>query len=183
MVETSSAGVPEQAQAAKDEAINQASDLKDTALEHVGAVTADAKEKATNVAHDLRRELETQGDAQAKRAASALHDVGSQLSDMANAGRPGPVSDVTRQLADSRGWLPAVSRKAASRPSPTISVSSPAGSQVSSWPPLGIAGSVVYSDPAQRAEQRQPVWAANQCAVHERTARHECAVRAAARSL
>ena len=31
MVETSSAGVPEQAQAAKDEAINQASDLKDTA--------------------------------------------------------------------------------------------------------------------------------------------------------
>ena len=100
MVETSSAGVPEQAQAAKDEAINQASDLKDTALEHVGAVTADAKEKATNVAHDLRRELETQGDAQAKRAASALHDVGSQLSDMANAGRPGPVSDVTRQLAD-----------------------------------------------------------------------------------
>ncbi len=100
MVETSSAGVPEQAQAAKDEAINQASDLKDTALEHVGAVTADAKEKATNVAHDLRRELETQGDAQAKRAASALHDVGSQLSDMANAGKPGPVSDVTRQLAD-----------------------------------------------------------------------------------
>jgi len=100
MVETSSAGVPEQAQAAKDEAVNQASDLKDTALEHVGAVTADAKERAINVAHDVRRELETQGDAQAKRAASALHNVGSQLSDMANAGQPGPVSDVTRQLAD-----------------------------------------------------------------------------------
>jgi hypothetical protein len=100
MVETSSTGVPEQAQAAKDEAINQASDLKDTALEHVGAVTADAKEKASNVAHDVRRELETQGDAQAKRAASALHDVGAQLSDMANAGQPGPVSEVTRQLAD-----------------------------------------------------------------------------------
>jgi len=100
MVETSSAAVPEQAQAAKDEAINQAGDLKDTAIEHVGAVTADAKEKATNVAHDVRRELETQGDAQAKRAASALHDVGSQLSDMANAGQPGPVSDMTRQLAD-----------------------------------------------------------------------------------
>ena len=39
MVETSSSGVPEQAQAAKDEAINQAGDLKDTALEHVGALT------------------------------------------------------------------------------------------------------------------------------------------------
>jgi hypothetical protein len=100
MVETSSAAMPEQAQAAKDEAINQAGELKDTALEHVSAVTADAKEKATNVAHDVRRELETQGDTQAKRAASALHDVGSQLSDMANAGQPGPVTDVTRQLAD-----------------------------------------------------------------------------------
>jgi len=100
MVETSSNGVPDQAHAAKDEAIHQASDLKDTALEHVGAVTADAKAKATDVAHDVRRELSTQGDAQARRAASALHDVGSQLSDMANAGQPGPVSDVTRQLAD-----------------------------------------------------------------------------------
>jgi plasmid stabilization system protein ParE len=100
MVETSSNGVPDQAQAAKDEAIHQASDLKDTALEHVGAVTADAKAKATDVAHDVRRELHTQGETQAKRAASALHDVGSQLSDMANAGQPGPVSDVTRQLAD-----------------------------------------------------------------------------------
>jgi len=100
MVETSSAAVPQQAQAAKDEAINQASELKDTALEHVGAVTAEAKEQATNVAHDVRRELETQGDAQARRAASALHDVGSQLSDMANAGQPGPVTDVTRQLAN-----------------------------------------------------------------------------------
>jgi len=100
MVETSSTGVPEQAHAAKDEAINQASDLKDTALEHVGAVTDDAKEQATNVARDVRRELETQGDVQAKRAASMLHDVGSQLSDMASAGQPGPVAEVTRQLGD-----------------------------------------------------------------------------------
>jgi hypothetical protein len=100
MVETSSTGVPEQAQAAKDEAINRAGDLKDTALEHVGAVTSDAKDKATDVARDVRRELETQGDTQAKRAASVLHDVGSQLTDMASAGQPGPVSDVTRQLAD-----------------------------------------------------------------------------------
>jgi len=100
MVDTTSTGAPGQAQAAKEEAMNQASDLKDTAREHVGAMTDDAKEKATNVAHDVRRELETQGDTQAKRAASALHNVGSQLSDMANAGQPGPVVDVTRQLAD-----------------------------------------------------------------------------------
>jgi hypothetical protein len=100
MVETRSAGVPDQAQAAKDEALTQAGDLKDTALEHVGALTDDAKDKATNVAHDLRRDFETQGDVQAKRAASALHDVGSQLSDMASSAQPGPVADVTRQLAD-----------------------------------------------------------------------------------
>ena len=100
MVETSPTAVPEQAQAAKDEAINRAGDLKDTALEHVGAMTDDAKEQATNVAHDVRRELESQGDAQAKRAASALHGVGAQLADMAKAGQPGAVSDVTRQLAD-----------------------------------------------------------------------------------
>jgi len=100
MVETSSTRVPEQAQATKGEALNQASDLKDTALEHVGALTDDAKNKATNVAHDVRRELETQGDTQAKRAASALHSVGSQLHDMADSAQPGTVTDVTRQLAD-----------------------------------------------------------------------------------
>jgi plasmid stabilization system protein ParE len=98
--ETSSTGVPEQAQAAKDAAINQASDLKDTALEHVGAMTDDAKAKASDVVQDVRRQLETQGEAQAKRAASALHDVGTQLSEMAGAGQTGPVADVTRQLAD-----------------------------------------------------------------------------------
>ncbi len=100
MVETSTTGVPEQAHAAKDEAMNQASDLKDTALEHVTALTGDAKDKATNVAHDVRRELETQGDAQARRAASALHSVGVQLHGMADSGQPGAVRDVTRQLAD-----------------------------------------------------------------------------------
>ena len=51
-------------------------------------------------AHDVRRELESQGDVQAKRVASTLHDVGSQLDDMAASGQSGPVTDVTRQLAD-----------------------------------------------------------------------------------
>lgn len=100
MVETSSSGVPEQAQAAKDEAINQAGVLKETALEHVGTLTSDAKDRATDVARDVRRELESQGDSQAKRAASMLHDVGTQLTDMASGAEPGPVQQVTRQLAD-----------------------------------------------------------------------------------
>ena len=100
MVETSSSGVPEQAHAAKDEAINQAGVLKETAVEHVGTLTSDAKDRASDVARDVRRELESQGDSQAKRAASMLHDVGTQLTDMASGAEPGPVQQVTRQLAD-----------------------------------------------------------------------------------
>jgi hypothetical protein len=100
MVDEATGGVPEQAQAVKDEAMSQATDLKDTALEHVGGLAQEAKTKAGDVVGDMRRELETQGDAQAKRAAAVLHDVGSQLHDMAAAGQPGPVADVTRQLAD-----------------------------------------------------------------------------------
>ena len=57
----------------KDQAVDQAHELKDTAVEHVGAVTQEAKEKASNVAHDVRRELETQGESQAQRLAIALH--------------------------------------------------------------------------------------------------------------
>jgi hypothetical protein len=100
MAESTTTGVPEQAQAVKDEALSQVGDLKDTALEHASAVTEDAKGKAADVARDVRRELETQGDVQAKRAASVLHDVGSQLNDMAGSGQPGAVSDVARHLAD-----------------------------------------------------------------------------------
>ena len=85
----------------KDQAVDQAHDLKDTAVEHATAVTQEAKEKATNVAHDIRRELESQGDFQAKRLATTLHDAGRQLHDMANGAEPGPLTQVTRQLADS----------------------------------------------------------------------------------
>ena len=64
------------------------------------AVTQEAKEKATNVAHDIRQELESQGESQAKRLATTLHDAGRQLHDMANGAEPGPLTQVTRQLAD-----------------------------------------------------------------------------------
>ena len=84
----------------KDQAVDQAHELKDTAVEHVGAVTQEAKEKATNVAHDIRRELESQGESQAKRLATTLHDAGRQLHDMANGAEPGPLTQVTRQLAE-----------------------------------------------------------------------------------
>ena len=84
----------------KDQAVDQAHELKDTAVEHVGTVTQEAKEKATNVAHDVRRELETQGDSQAQRLAIALHDAGRQLQGMADGAGPGPLTQVTRQLAD-----------------------------------------------------------------------------------
>jgi len=99
VVQTSSSSVPEQAQATKEEAVGQAGALKDTALEHVGTLTGDVKDRASGVARDVRGELESQADSQAKRAASMLHDVGTQLTDMAEGAQPGAVQDVTRQLA------------------------------------------------------------------------------------
>jgi len=89
-----------QAQVAKDEAADRVHDLTAQTAEHVGAVKDDAKEKALGVAHQVRRELETQGDAQTKRVASTLQDVGGQLRGMADAGEGGPVAEVTRKLAD-----------------------------------------------------------------------------------
>jgi hypothetical protein len=94
-----------QVQAAKDEAVERVQDLTATTAEHAGAVKDEAKGKALDVAHDVRRELESQGDVQAKRVASTLHDVGSQLNDMAANGQPGAVTEVTRQVADTTRQL------------------------------------------------------------------------------
>jgi hypothetical protein len=81
------------------DAKEQAAELKDTSVEHVGAVAQEAKEKAINVGHDVRRELESQGNTQARRLATTLRDTGRQLNDMADGAEPGPVGQVTRQLA------------------------------------------------------------------------------------
>ena len=83
----------------KEQAVEQAHELRDATVEHVGAVTQDAKARALGVTHDVRRELETQGEDQARRLASSLRDAGRQLHDMADGAEPGPLSDGTRQLA------------------------------------------------------------------------------------
>jgi hypothetical protein len=88
-----------QMHAAKEEAVNRTQDLSSSAAEHVGAMKEDVKGKAVGMAHDVRRELETQGDAQARRLASTLKDVGGQVRDMADGAQPGAVTDVTRQIA------------------------------------------------------------------------------------
>jgi hypothetical protein len=54
MAESTTTGVPEQAQAVKDEALSQVGDLKDTALEHASAVT--------DHAHDVTDEAKTAAD-------------------------------------------------------------------------------------------------------------------------
>jgi len=86
--------------ATKEEAVDRAHDLSSSTAEHAAAVKNDAKDKAVSVAKDVRKELATQGDVQAKRVASALHDMGGQLQSMAESGEPGTVTDVTRQVAD-----------------------------------------------------------------------------------
>ena len=83
----------------KEQAVEQAHELKDTSVEHVSAVAQEAKEKALNVGHDVRRELENQGDTQARRLATTLRDTGRQLHDMADGAEPGPLGQATRQLA------------------------------------------------------------------------------------
>ena len=91
---------PSPVQDTKDEAKDQAKEVASTAAEHAGAVAQEAKGKASNVVHDVRRDLQSQGDTQARRVASALHDVGGQLDSMAKNGQPGTVTSATRQLAD-----------------------------------------------------------------------------------
>jgi hypothetical protein len=83
----------------KEQAVDQAHELKDTSVEHAGAVAQEAKEKAINVGHDVRRELESQGNTQAQRLATTLRDTGRQLNDMADGAEPGPLGQATRQLA------------------------------------------------------------------------------------
>jgi len=89
-----------QTQGVKDQALEKAHDLKDTAVEHAGAVTQEAKGKALDVAHDVTRELQSQGDQQARRVGVALRDASRQLRDMADGAEPGQVGQMTRQLAD-----------------------------------------------------------------------------------
>jgi len=91
------------AQVVKDETVDRVHDLSAATGEHAGAVKDEAKTKALNVVHDVRSELESQGDVQAKRAASTLRDVSSQLHEMARSGQTGAVTDVTRQIAEKSG--------------------------------------------------------------------------------
>jgi hypothetical protein len=97
---TTENSAPSRAEVAKDEAVDHVQDLTETTAQHASEMKDEAKGQALNVARDVRRELESQGDAQAKRASSALRDVGSQLHAMAERGQPGAVTDVTRHLAD-----------------------------------------------------------------------------------
>jgi len=97
---TTGTNATSRAELAKDEAVDHVNDLTATTAQHASEMKDGAKSQALNVARDVRRELESQGDAQAKRASSTLRDVGSQLHDMADRGQPGAVTDVTRELAD-----------------------------------------------------------------------------------
>jgi hypothetical protein len=93
-----SSGAPEQV---KDEALSKASDLKDAATEHAGAVVDQAKAQARNVLGDTRDELQKRAEEQSKRAGAALQNASKQLHGMAEHAPAGPVTDLTRQLAGS----------------------------------------------------------------------------------
>ena len=82
-----------------DEAAARASELKDAAKEHAGAVVAEAKQQARSVVRDAQTELQRQAEHQAHRAGDGMRHASSQLRTMADAGEPGMVTDLTRQLA------------------------------------------------------------------------------------
>ena len=77
----------------------QASELKGAAKEHAGAVVSEAKQQARSVVRDAQTELQKQAEQQAHRAGDGMRQASTQLRTMADAGEPGMVTDLTRQLA------------------------------------------------------------------------------------
>jgi hypothetical protein len=90
----------EAAGAVTTEVSDRASELKDSANEHVGAVASEAKEQARNVVDQTRSELGRQLDEQGRRMGKEMRRASDQLRSMAGSGEPGAVSDITRQLGD-----------------------------------------------------------------------------------
>jgi hypothetical protein len=90
----------EAAGAVTNEMTERASELKDTATEHVGAMASEAKEQARNVMDQTRSELGRQLDEQGRRVGQSVRHASEQLRSMAGSAEPGLVSDVTRQLGD-----------------------------------------------------------------------------------
>jgi len=97
---TSGTRAREAAGTVTNEVTERASELKDTAAEHVGAVASEAKDQARNVMDQTRSELGRQLDEQGRRMGEAVRQASQQLQSMAGSGEPGVVTDLTRQLGD-----------------------------------------------------------------------------------
>jgi Putative Actinobacterial Holin-X, holin superfamily III len=97
---TGGTGAREAAGSVTNEATERASELKDTAAEHVGAVASEAKEQARNVMDQTRSEVTRQLDEQGRRMGQSVRQASDQLRSMAGNAEPGVVSDITRQLGD-----------------------------------------------------------------------------------
>lgn len=96
---TATSQVKEAASKVTDEATTQASELKGAAKEHASAVVSEAQQQARSVVRDARTELQKQAEQQAHRAGDGMREASTQLRTMADAGEPGMVADLTRQLA------------------------------------------------------------------------------------
>ena len=101
--EPGTTGAAQAASQVKDVAAAEGGELKDVAAEHVSALADQAREHARSVVGDARAEIERQADEQGRRLGAALQDAGGQLRSMSDAGAEGPVTDLTRQLADALG--------------------------------------------------------------------------------
>lgn len=106
------AGVQQKAADTRDEAVSQAADVKDSAVEagtHVagvakdqaGAVIAEAGQHVQNLLSQTRDELGSQAGTQQQRLAGGLHSIGDEVRSMANGdGGSGIAAEVAHQVAD-----------------------------------------------------------------------------------
>lgn len=105
-------GLKDKAAETRDEAVNQASDVKDSAVaagthvagvakDQAGAVVAEAGNQVKNLLSQTRDELGSQAGTQQQRLAGGLHSIGDEVRSMANGeGGSGIAAEVAHQVAD-----------------------------------------------------------------------------------
>ena len=144
----------------KEQAVEQAHELKDTSVEHVSAVAQEAKEKAINVGHDVRRESWRTRETRKRvawRRRCVTRDVSSTTWPTARSRVPSVRQRVSWPAAPT-AWQVG-SRKMASTVSPMTCVHSPSVSRSCSCSrrvPLASSSRGCFAVPDRRRAQLDP---------------------------
>jgi len=91
----------QQASEVKDHAVEAGGDVAETAKQAAGDVIDETKAQAKSVMRQTQEELKAQAEAQQRRVADGLHSVSAQFSQMANQSEEGGMAvDAVRQAAE-----------------------------------------------------------------------------------